>query len=190
MSVPANMDSELPLELEREIFETAAVIHPNMIPTLLRSEWARVTLVHPALSSLTHLALYEEKSGDQYGWDTWNQLASLPALTHLAISEGLARAIFPQVLGECRRLLVAIIPFYYFEDDPRDASSFAETLYDPRVVVMMVLDYKEDWKTGARGGDDYWARADAFVARKRKGEIKSDSYFANETKVRSSPGSM
>jgi hypothetical protein len=38
---------------------------------------------------------------------------------------------------------------------------------------MVVLDYKKDWETGARGGDDFWTRAEAFVARKRKGEIES-----------------
>jgi hypothetical protein len=33
---------------------------------------------------------------------------------------------------------------------------------DPRFVAMLLVDYEADWAHGARGGADYWARAEAM----------------------------
>ncbi|KAJ7605939.1 hypothetical protein DFH06DRAFT_1348359 [Mycena polygramma] len=48
---------------------------------------------------------------------------------------------------------------------------------DARVVYMAVSDakYEEEWVIGTRGGLDFWARADAFIAKKRRGEIEPSS---------------
>ncbi|KAJ7323824.1 hypothetical protein DFH08DRAFT_817304 [Mycena albidolilacea] len=138
------------------------------------SEWARITLAHPALSFITHLCLSENTRSDDYPWDdAWGHLASLPALTHLALTEHLSRALLPQILEDCRRLLVAVT-LYYKEKSRHRANAFARTLTirDPRIVVAIVNDFPENWETGARGGDDYWVHAEKFVARRRRGEIE------------------
>jgi hypothetical protein len=39
---------------------------------------------------------------------------------------------------------------------------------DPRIVVMLSVDYEADWVLGTRGGADYWARAEAMSWEQRK----------------------
>jgi hypothetical protein len=43
---------------------------------------------------------------------------------------------------------------------------------DVRYVVAVCDNYWADWDVGVRGGTDFWAASDAFVARKRRGEIE------------------
>jgi hypothetical protein len=38
-------------------------------------------------------------------------------------------------------------------------------------MVVSDEDYVIEWIIGTRGGFDFWARADAFIAKKRRGEI-------------------
>ncbi|KAJ7131237.1 hypothetical protein C8R44DRAFT_978191 [Mycena epipterygia] len=45
---------------------------------------------------------------------------------------------------------------------------------DPRFVMMQLEYYEEDWEAGILTGDDYWARADEFIA-KRSREIERES---------------
>lgn len=143
------------------------------------SEWAQSILSRPLFLSITHLSFYQEKIEMERpkpsDWHDWSQLASLPALTHLALSEELSRDILSQAVVECPGLVLAVTLFWTV-DERADATAFAKSLAtaDPRVVVMvMESNIIEDWKIGARGSDDFWVRADMFVARKRKGEIQS-----------------
>ncbi|KAF8212640.1 hypothetical protein K438DRAFT_2009980 [Mycena galopus ATCC 62051] len=143
------------------------------------SQWAKSTLNQPLFLSLTHLEIFTDPSEQADGehWDDWwSGLAALPALTHLCLSEELSNDILRPALAECPRLIVAINAFWM----PVDAGSlfaagYAQdlTIEDSRIVVMLVEDCKKDWKTGAGGGEDFWARAEKFVARKRRGEIES-----------------
>jgi hypothetical protein len=69
--------------------------------------------------------------------------------------------------------VVAVVDFW----GPSEASSASEfaqslTIIDPRIVVMAVADFRNDWQTAARCGKEFWSRAEAFVARMRKGEIE------------------
>jgi hypothetical protein len=52
-----------------------------------------------------------------------------------------------------------------------------QSIDDVRYVCMVVSDedYLEEWIIATRGGLDFWARADAFIAKKRRGEIKPSS---------------
>jgi hypothetical protein len=32
--------------------------------------------------------------------------------------------------------------------------------------------YVEDWKVGVEGGEDFWVRAELFIAKRKRGEIQ------------------
>jgi hypothetical protein len=140
---------------------------------LSTSEWAQSTLNQSLFLSITQLELFR---GDDYDngttWEDWAQLATLPSLTHLCLSEPLARDILSPSVIACPRLVVAIGSFG--DSDQTSAREFAQglTISDPRLVIMALLIYKEDWEISAQGGDDFWSRAEGFVARKRRGKLR------------------
>ncbi|KAJ7488319.1 hypothetical protein FB451DRAFT_1226997 [Mycena latifolia] len=130
------------------------------------------SLNHPLFLSVTHLDVYAFAAPPHLeSWETWSHLVSLPALTHLCLSRPISGAILPQVVGECPKLAVVLTI--------SDSAAFVEslTVTDPRVVVTTLEVYHEDWIEGAWGGDDVWARAEQFLAQKRRGEIPSTCYF-------------
>ncbi|KAJ7776163.1 hypothetical protein B0H16DRAFT_1449609 [Mycena metata] len=139
------------------------------------SGWPEQAFTRPAFRHVTHLDMYQDE-GERTRWEDWSSLASLPALTHVCLSETTSSHILHDVLAECPRLVVVITAWWV--DDEKDATLFAQTLTttDPRVVLITVSSYDEDWKTGAKGGDDFWARAETFVARKRRGEIEKNCF--------------
>ncbi|KAJ7699833.1 hypothetical protein B0H14DRAFT_3034931 [Mycena olivaceomarginata] len=73
------------------------------------------------------------------------------------------------VFSRCRKL-EALIGFYTLVPDPRHLRS----IDDLRFVTMNVSDddYVMEWVIGTRGGWDFWARADAFIKNRIKGEIQ------------------
>ncbi|KAJ6454204.1 hypothetical protein C8R45DRAFT_1038351, partial [Mycena sanguinolenta] len=138
---------------------------------------------HPLFESVTHLDLYHGSELEANGliWETWSNLASIPALTHLALSQSIACNILSQVVSQCRRLALAIVATYSWEREV--TVSYAQNLgfADARVVVMILsVEYDADWELGARGGEDFWIRAEAFVNQKRAGEIETSSYLLDE----------
>ncbi|KAF7350618.1 hypothetical protein MSAN_01621900 [Mycena sanguinolenta] len=146
------------------------------------SSWATVA-THSLFHSVTHLELYRNENG-QLGWREWSPLATLPALTHLCLTRFLSEAILQSALANCPGLTIAITAFWAeFVSTPEEALEWARTFAqgltftDPRIVVTVVLDHIDDWEKGARGGDDYWERADIFLQRKRMGEIESTCYL-------------
>ncbi|KAJ6594717.1 hypothetical protein B0H19DRAFT_1247370 [Mycena capillaripes] len=84
--------------------------------------------------------------------------------------------IFRVVLSGCKglTLLVALWP----RQTGSDAEEFsAQTPFrDARFVVATSASYWEDWVAGAEGRNDFWT-AEAFVARKRRGEIADSRYW-------------
>lgn len=141
------------------------------------STWKLAGLHDPFLRSLTHLDLYQEEAAQhQSDWDQyWCGLATLPALTRLALSPSVATAILATVVTECTRLeLVVVMAYSWMEAS--DNKNLVSIVADLRVVAMtMEGTHKTDWELGVSGGDDFWARAIAFVNRKRSGEIDSMS---------------
>lgn len=126
-------------------------------------------LSHPVFTSVTHLDLF----------DTWTlnddltvYLALFPALTHLGVwhTETMSPDL-PEVLARFANL-EALIDMYGFQ--PKPDREPMRSIDDARFVVMVLLDdaYTEDWVIGTRGGLDFWGRADAFITKKRRGEIK------------------
>ncbi|KAJ7446008.1 hypothetical protein B0H11DRAFT_2290743 [Mycena galericulata] len=102
----------------------------------------------------------------------WSNLALLPALTHLALLAHTPPDVTIQILRSCPR--VEVLVRMHINTNSFKESRFIE---DVRFVSMILLttDYKTDWESGANGGMDFWARADKFVAMKRRGEIKPNS---------------
>ncbi|KAJ7458115.1 hypothetical protein FB451DRAFT_1406435 [Mycena latifolia] len=61
---------------------------------------------HHVFLSITHLDICLDGSDR---WGSWAHIASLPAFTHLALSEQVAYAILPQVIGECAHLRIMLV---------------------------------------------------------------------------------
>ncbi|KAJ7511360.1 hypothetical protein B0H11DRAFT_1954829 [Mycena galericulata] len=144
-----------------------------------------VDLPPASFASITHLIIYRESSNPQLDpWPEWAHLASLPALTHLCLSENITRAILSQVLTQCTRLqaFVTIWIPNPWHNPAQVAETFLESfpITDARVILMPALDHKAEWELGASGRDDFWARADAFIARKHSGEISGSCYTIQE----------
>lgn len=146
----------------------------SLVPNV--SVWDHSAFYHPIFLSVTHLELFQTHNYSPerppLNWDDWSPLASLPSLTHLCFSEALS-PLLPHALAECLRLVVGVVAFWdgsHLEDGIDFAAGL--TWSDPRLVVMVISSYMDDWEIGARGGDDFWLRAEAFVFRKRKGEIE------------------
>jgi hypothetical protein len=123
--------------------------------------------VPPIFTFVTHLDLYtsiQEGAGNIVG-----HLALFPALTHLAGFYS-GYNVFA-VLERCPKLEALI-------DMHPPLPQWAQIpIEDPRFVSMEVShechakEYANAWVMGTRGGMDFWARADAFIAKKRRGEI-------------------
>ncbi|KAJ7628257.1 hypothetical protein DFH06DRAFT_1304324 [Mycena polygramma] len=184
-SVNGDVDSELLDLLDRMRPQKLDITAPRKYSS--DWPWGLATLNRPVFRAVTHLALFQTSriAPWQDQWHGWPSLASLPALTHLSLSAHLSSDILPDVLAECPRLLLAITAFWGDYERER-AIRFAQdlTVSDPRIVVMVVPDYTKDWEIGARGGADYWLRAEEFVARKREeGETEPIRYFLDESEV-------
>ncbi|KAJ7127593.1 hypothetical protein C8R43DRAFT_1210837 [Mycena crocata] len=123
-------------------------------------------LEHPLFANITHLDILDWRDG---GWDMWDGLAGLPRLTHLSFNDDISNSVCQGALDDCSALEVLVIVWsrrVVLEEDPYDR---AELTVDSRFVMIVVTKYLEDWETGARGGEDYWSRADQFVKKRRAG---------------------
>ncbi|KAJ6542550.1 hypothetical protein B0H10DRAFT_1970496 [Mycena sp. CBHHK59/15] len=126
---------------------------------------------HPLFAQITHLDVY-----DNDGWETWSNVSQIPRLTHLSFHESqIPNPVCQGALTHCKALEVLVIVCstqYILDNDAPDRAALAP---DPRFVMLVVVDPLVDWETGARGGEDYWDRAEAFVEKRRSGETKG--YF-------------
>ncbi|KAK7051946.1 hypothetical protein R3P38DRAFT_2857799 [Favolaschia claudopus] len=124
---------------------------------------------HPLFTSVTHLDLFDQVHSHRD--NIVEHLALMPMLTHLALwNESTPPDVLAEVLERCIGLETVI--------EMHGSMSSRSTRDDEmRIVSMTVEDtqYLEDWITGTQGGSDFWARADAFIAKKRRGEIKPSS---------------
>ncbi|KAJ7753158.1 hypothetical protein B0H16DRAFT_1544639 [Mycena metata] len=155
-------------QLSPSLVPALASLRPHRLYTYFDPQlFVEAPLYRPMFTFVTHLALWHT------GWipDTscWlSLLAVVPSLTHLLIHD--AFEAVPHILAASESLKVLIdcnnIPYTPELDD---ASS------DDRFVflkIRTIRTFVEDWVRGTRGEMDYWARADMFVAKKARGEIK------------------
>ncbi|KAJ6551287.1 hypothetical protein B0H19DRAFT_165581 [Mycena capillaripes] len=143
-----------------------------------------VDLGLPFFRGLTHIDVFERFGVEEDPLDDDGSgricvgLATLPALTHLCLNRGVPQDVLQRVLKDCAHLQLLVSKW---GDAKRARESAAATLIvDVRYVVAVTgedAQYWADWEVGTRGGTDFWAAADAFVARKRSGEIDASSYL-------------
>ncbi|KAJ7489138.1 hypothetical protein FB451DRAFT_1223842 [Mycena latifolia] len=148
------------------ILQSLAVIQPRRLVTNgARSE--SVDLAHPAFTCVTHLQsiINYSLSKDLPGAD----FALLPALTHLALWQ-LSEDSATGLLSNCAKLEVLV--------DMRGAMARENlpSIDDARFLYASTShDDVLDWVIGTRDGVDFWVRAERFVAKRRRGEIKPSS---------------
>ncbi|KAJ6551155.1 hypothetical protein B0H19DRAFT_1156692 [Mycena capillaripes] len=126
--------------------------------------------IQPMFAFVTHLDLLDHipSTADDKLAHGLSFLALLPTLTHLCLYCGFE--LSSRVLASYKKLEVLVC----MDDRGRDQ---LESVEDPRFVYvfLIMLDHENDWVVGTKGGMDFWARGDAFVAKKRRGEIKPSS---------------
>ncbi|KAK7062034.1 hypothetical protein R3P38DRAFT_684916 [Favolaschia claudopus] len=128
---------------------------------------------HAFFSRLTHFAvfwgLYEMSEGEICA-----ALAALPQLSHLSFSHPHFIRICPTLLAMCNSLRVLVSLLW---DVPLGRRG-DELARDGRFVMMKLKGAApiEDWYKGAECGEDYWSRAEVFIARRRAGQIDALQY--------------
>ncbi|TFK65232.1 hypothetical protein BDN72DRAFT_962685 [Pluteus cervinus] len=115
---------------------------------------------------VTHLDLISSCTN----WPLASTLIIFPLLTHLCILRGINTDVLKLFLdrNRCRNLKVVIVW--------GSAGTLNKTFVSPkkarrqlpaedeRLLNVLCHDMEEDWKTGARGGDDMWRVADRYLA--------------------------
>jgi hypothetical protein len=124
--------------------------------------------------TITHLEVWGGLKGGEDEETVRSRLAAFPSLTHLAFNELERLPLCVNLLQASQSLRAVIV----LEITPEPGPSELEILAaDPRFVMMYVHPYNfvDDWWTGVLTGEDYWARADAFIAKRKSGEIDRES---------------
>ncbi|KAJ7040687.1 hypothetical protein C8F04DRAFT_1081754, partial [Mycena alexandri] len=136
-----------------------------------------VDLTLPLFHRVTHMDVFENLEPPPHILNN-RGLTTMPALTHLCLNRYVRVDIVRRLLNECAHLQILINmwtdPAYNRgKAEEIVARHYSAGVTDVRFVVVICRDYWSDWEVGACGGVDFWAAADAFVARKRRGEIEA-----------------
>ncbi|KAJ6482600.1 hypothetical protein C8R45DRAFT_1001976 [Mycena sanguinolenta] len=162
--------------VESKVFrDLVALLRPRYLSIRLVPLVNNVDLCRPMFTLVTHLHLFDFMPiGSGANMDHWlSFLASLPSLTHLAVIVAVREA--SELFASCQKLEVLVHLHSSWGPFPPDYQDLT-FVDDPRFVYINVdWEYADDWVAGINGGMDFWARADAFVAMKRHGEIKPSS---------------
>ncbi|KAJ7766739.1 hypothetical protein B0H16DRAFT_1717081 [Mycena metata] len=125
---------------------------------------APIDLSHPFFSTITHLDVTPDETPPVLS------LSKMPALTHLCLHNTVTVDLLSGVLEQCSRLRILLLlchpAFAEFAD------TISSEITDMRCVVVVRGNLIRDWNCWlAPHGHDFWPGAEAFVARKRRGEI-------------------
>ncbi|KAJ7111263.1 hypothetical protein C8R44DRAFT_883087 [Mycena epipterygia] len=136
---------------------------------------------HPLFATITHLILTHlnlMKPG--FHWTHFSGLAQMPCLTHLSFDDILSPVVVCEhALRDCESLEVLALSFSKMVLVESLVDTYAPLATDPRFVMLLATHRIRDWETGARGGDDYWVRADELVRKRRSGEINEYYLFSD-----------
>ncbi|KAJ6580682.1 hypothetical protein B0H19DRAFT_1228297 [Mycena capillaripes] len=128
----------------------------------------RIEFRHRLFSKITHLELLDHYMGEEI----WPELALIPRLTHICFHEPRFADIWLLLLRTCTSLRVLVVL-----DKQRLHKVLAQhwdehaLALDTRFVAMDLPPAYQDFTAGARTGNDYWSRAEDFIAKRRAGEI-------------------
>ncbi|KAF8185830.1 hypothetical protein K438DRAFT_1836395 [Mycena galopus ATCC 62051] len=127
---------------------------------------AGVDFTLPLFSHIAHLELRDRQFSD---WEEWKGLALIPNLTHLAILREQPIPVLQGALAVCPALRILVCFYPLDKADPREGlESLAQ---DTRFVLVPAPSFITDWEIGARGGDDFWVRAERFTVLRNSDEI-------------------
>ncbi|KAJ7463366.1 hypothetical protein FB451DRAFT_1266216 [Mycena latifolia] len=133
------------------------------------------SLSHPAFSRLTHLDL-DGLIDNGMDSSIWAHVAGLAHLTHLALDDD-CLGICAHLLDTCKSLH-ALILLPAGATPPADSEMPTDDLR--LVIVVSGPNFVKDWQRGILTGDDYWSRADAFIAKRRAGEIDRRTFILTD----------
>ncbi|KAF8185832.1 hypothetical protein K438DRAFT_1973677 [Mycena galopus ATCC 62051] len=143
-----------------------------------------VDFTHSLFAQLTHLELMDGPLGGQREWAHWRGIAPIPNLTHLAFLMDHSVTVFQGALAACPTLRVLVYLYYANPVDPGDdpdlADVFESLARDTRFVCVPAPNFIRDWEIGARGGEDFWVRAETFIAQRDAGEIDPETFVLRE----------
>ncbi|KAJ7847815.1 hypothetical protein B0H14DRAFT_2510340 [Mycena olivaceomarginata] len=137
-----------------------------------------VDFMHPLFSRLTHLELMDTLTNAV--WEEWKGLTLIPNLTHLAFLIEKSLAIFQGVLAACPALQVLVSLHWGFKGISYAGIGLEPLSQDTRFVCMPAPPLSADWQIGARGGDDFWVRAEKFVAQRVSGQVDRGTFVLQE----------
>jgi hypothetical protein len=126
-----------------------------------------VHFTQPLLSQLTHLEVFDFLD-DFSDTEHWACLATLSQLTHLAFNCQGIFPVFRRILHASSSLQILILLTRHFFE-PSIVERDKPVVEDIRFVGMPCLEHHRDWQRGVHAGQDYWTRAEEFVARRRLG---------------------
>ncbi|KAK6991858.1 hypothetical protein R3P38DRAFT_3227272 [Favolaschia claudopus] len=148
--------------------------HLRRLAGNFRGLFAGIDFTQPIYSSLTHLDIFDG------GWDLSILVAAvsvLPALTHLCLNTQYWDRVKEDSSGVfvgCPTLEVLLFQWSMVTTMGMDEyeSNKEPRILDVRIVIGVYDDYFDEWEADARGSLSFWAEADSFVSKKRKGEIE------------------
>jgi hypothetical protein len=129
---------------------------------------------HPLFATITHLRL----NNPNCLWPQLSSLAQMPCLTHLSFDGILLEvASYCNALRDCKSLQVLATSWSKVEvvEALVHIDAYAAVATDLRFVVLLATHRIRDWEMGARGGANYWVRADELVRKRRSGETTGKS---------------
>ncbi|KAJ7141775.1 hypothetical protein C8R43DRAFT_1017185 [Mycena crocata] len=131
--------------------------------------YAPTTIGLPTLyPRLTHLHL----QGSPLLWNVAENVAQLPCLTHLSFpQQNLLRVVCNEVLVRCKRLKVLANIWDSSDVLNRYRPYYQICSSDTCFVMLIVPDLERAWDISARGGEDYWLRAEALVKNVVEGKV-------------------
>ncbi|KAJ7627032.1 hypothetical protein FB45DRAFT_1004645 [Roridomyces roridus] len=138
-------------------------------------QYKGIDFQHPLFSRLTHLEIFDRGVEDDL--TSWAGLASIPHLMHLAFNEEDLFPIVPDLLRLCTQLRVLVHLNAAATSWPEVSEGLKREL---RFVGMRCGEYIKDWHMGALTGEDYWSRAEVFIAQRRSGSVDPLQWYIEE----------
>lgn len=166
VAFPGIEDLRLAEEGELALFSALAV---KRLHTCAISLFQAFPLDHPFYSQLTHLALSDTIHASDDETTIAFALPRIPHLSHLSFGYPNMISMLLLLLQTCRALRALVSVTHWRA--PAYGGFAGELAKDVRFVSLPCTDEIVDWQSGAQWGLDYWARADAFIEKRRSGEI-------------------